>query len=118
VDLYFVLRGRRVFAAGSGVRQIVIDGLIMGALRAVPAVTIQSAILGTFIEGETRTLAYILFYSLFNLLGNGVEAGVLAPLAVRVARSVNPGAGAEPYKEEVEEDEAPSNVDIAVQEGR
>jgi hypothetical protein len=89
----------------------------MGALRAVPAVTVQSAILRPFIEGSTHTLAYILFYSLFNLVGNGVEAGVLAPLAVRVARSVNPGAGAEPYKEE-EKDGAPSDVDIAVQEGR
>jgi hypothetical protein len=115
VDLYFVLRGGRVFASSSGVWVIVIDGLIMGALRAVPAVTIQSAILGPFIEGETRTLAYILFYSLFNLIGNGVEAGVFAPLAVRVARSVNPGAGAEGYKEEAE-DEAPA--DVAVQEGR
>jgi hypothetical protein len=117
VDLYFVLRGGRVFASGSGVWQIVIDGLIMGALRAVPAVTIQSAILGPFIEGETHTLAYILFYSLFNLIGNGVEAGVFAPLAVRVARSVNPGAGAERYQEE-EEDEAPADVDVAMQEGR
>lgn len=91
VDLYFVLRGGRVFADGYG--PAVIDGLVMGALRAVPAVTMQSAILGPYIEGETRTLAYILLYSLFNLIGNGVEAGITAPLAIRIARSVNPGAG-------------------------
>ncbi|HLH63440.1 MAG TPA: ECF transporter S component [Ktedonobacteraceae bacterium] len=92
VDLYFVLRGNRVFAKANWTA--VIDGLIMGALRAVPAVTIQSAILGPYIEGSTRTLAYILLYSLFNLLGNGVEAGISAPLAIRIARSVNPGASA------------------------
>lgn len=105
VDLYFVLRGGRVFANGGWVA--VIDGLIMGALRAFPAVTIQSAILGPFIEGSTRTLAYILLYTVFNLLGNGVEAGVFAPLAIRVARSVNPGAGGERYKPE---DDAPAEL--------
>jgi ABC-type thiamin/hydroxymethylpyrimidine transport system permease subunit len=98
VDIYFILRGGRVFADGDG--PAIIDGLIMGALRAVPAVTMQSAILGPYIEGETRTLAYILLYSLFNLIGNGVEAGITAPLAIRIARSVNPGSGLEQYKAE------------------
>lgn len=92
VDLYFVLRGNRVFAKGGWTA--VVDGLIMGALRAFPAVTIQSAILGPYIEGQTRTLAYILLYTLFNLIGNGVEAGISAPLAIRIARSVNPSSGA------------------------
>lgn len=91
VDIYFVLRGGRVFADGYG--PAIIDGLVMGALRAFPAVTAQSAILGPYVEGSTHTLAYILLYSLFNLVGNGVEAGITAPLAVRIARSVNPSAG-------------------------
>jgi ABC-type thiamin/hydroxymethylpyrimidine transport system permease subunit len=90
VDLYFILRGNQVFARGG--RQVVIDGLIMGALRAFPAVTYQSAIQSPLLTGETRTLAYIFFYSLFNLIGNGVEAAISAPLAVRIARSVNPSA--------------------------
>lgn len=98
VDIYFVLRGGRVFQDGAG--PAIIDGLIMGALRAVPAVTFQSAILGPYLEGETHTLAYILLYSLFNLIGNGVEAGITAPLAIRIARSVNPSSGAEQYKAE------------------
>ncbi len=92
VDLYFILRGKNVFARG-GVPAI-IDGLIMGALRAVPAVTMQSAILGPYLEGETRTLTYILLYSLFNLIGNGVEAGISAPFAIRIARSVSGGGTA------------------------
>jgi len=98
VDIYFILRGGRVFADGDG--PAIIDGLVMGALRAVPAVTMQAAFLGPYIEGETRTLAYILLYSLFNLIGNGVEAGITAPLAIRIARSVNPGSGLEQYKAE------------------
>jgi len=98
VDIYFVLRGGRVFANGDV--PAIIDGLIMGALRAFPAVTMQSAILGPYIEGSTRTLAYILLYTLFNLVGNGVEAGITAPLAIRIARSVNPGSGIEKYKAE------------------
>jgi ABC-type thiamin/hydroxymethylpyrimidine transport system permease subunit len=98
VDLYFVLRGRDIFTQANG--RAVVDGLIMGALRAVPAVTVQSAILGPFIEGSTRTGAYILLYSLFNMVGNGVEAAISAPLAIRIARSVNPSAGSERYSAE------------------
>ena len=106
VDLYFVLRGGRVFTGGYG--PAITDGLIMGALRAVPAVTFQSAILGPYIEGETRTLAYILLYSLFNLVGNGVEAGITAPLALRIARSVNPSADvvSEADRQQVQEERA------------
>jgi ABC-type thiamin/hydroxymethylpyrimidine transport system permease subunit len=103
VDVYFVLRGGRVFANGDV--PAIIDGLIMGALRAFPAVTVQSAILGPYIEGQTHTLAYILLYSLFNLIGNGVEAGITSPLAIRIARSVSPGAGMraeKPYQDKEE----------------
>lgn len=107
VDIYFVLRGKQVFA--NGALPAIIDGLIMGALRAFPAVTIQSAILGPFLEGETKTLTYILLYSLFNLFGNGVEAGITAPLAIRIARSVTPGAATDLPLEELP-------ADVAVQE--
>ena len=91
VDLYFVLRGTQVFANGDA--KAFWDGLAMGALRAVPAVTTQSAILGPFLEGETRTLSFILLYSLFNMIGNGLEAAISAPLALRIARSVNQSTG-------------------------
>lgn len=110
VDLYFVLRGGQVFS-GKDVPAI-IDGLIMGALRAVPAVTMQAAILGPYIEGSTRTLTYILLYSLFNLIGNGVEAGISAPFAMRIARSVNPSAGARREDLEIAEE----RVSVATQE--
>jgi hypothetical protein len=113
VDIYFILRGGRVFAKADW--WAIIDGLVMGALRAVPAVTMQSAILGPYLEGETRTLTYILLYSLFNLVGNGVEAGISAPLAIRIARSVNPSAGAERYKAEEDMPQEAAVQDVAVQ---
>lgn len=91
VDLYFVLRGGRVFARNDVAA--IWDGFVMGAVRAVPAVTISTAILSPFLTGETTTLGYIFFYSLFNLLGNGIAAAISAPLAIRVARSVNPTVG-------------------------
>ncbi|GLV55678.1 hypothetical protein KDH_25220 [Dictyobacter sp. S3.2.2.5] len=90
LDVYIVLRGGQVFAKGDWTA--VIDGLILGALRAFPAVTVQSAFLGPFIEGSTKTLGYIFFYTLFNTIGNGIEAAVSGPLAVRIARSVNPAS--------------------------
>lgn len=90
VDLYIVLRGSQIFTKAN--MQSFWDGLVMGALRAVPAVTVQSAILGPFLEGSTRTVGYIFFYSLFNLIGNGVEAAISSPLAIRIAQSVNPGS--------------------------
>ena len=87
VDLYILLRGNRVFAKANATAFW--DGLAMGALRAVPAVTIQSAILSPLLTGETRTIGYVFFYSLFNLIGNGLAAAISAPLAIRVAHSVN-----------------------------
>lgn len=91
VDLYFVLRGNRVFATNSP--RVIWDGFAMGALRAFPATAVQAAFLGPLLTGETRTLGYIFFYSLFNVIGNGVEAAISSPLAIRIARSVNPTTG-------------------------
>ncbi len=90
VDFYIIARGGRVFEKGDW--SAVVDGLIMGALRAFPAVTVQSAFLGPLIEGSTKTLGYIFFYTIFNTIGNGIEAAISGPLAVRIARSVNPAA--------------------------
>ncbi|GCE22371.1 hypothetical protein [Dictyobacter kobayashii] len=107
VDLYIVLRGGQVFSKGDW--SAVVDGLIMGALRAFPAVTVQSAFLGPFIQGETKTLGYIFFYTLFNVIGNGVEAAISGPLAVRIARSVNPAAIPTPTRPVEEPQDVPAN---------
>jgi hypothetical protein len=116
IDIYFVLRGGQVFSGKDF--PAVIDGLIMGALRAFPAVTMQSAILGPYIEGSTRTLIYIVLYSLFNLIGNGVEAGISAPFAMRIARSVNPSAGVKQEDQDIftRDESVATDVGIATQE--
>jgi hypothetical protein len=90
VDIYIVSRGKEIFQQANG--RAVVDGLIMGALRAVPAVTISSALVGPFLTGATDTFGSIFLNSSLNLIGNGLAAGLLAPLAIRVAQSVNQSA--------------------------
>jgi hypothetical protein len=91
IDLYFIMRGGRVFAR-SGVSAFW-DGLAMGALRAIPAAFIQQIFLGPFLSGWTVTAGFIIWYALFNMIGNALEAAITAPFAIRVARSVNQSAG-------------------------
>jgi hypothetical protein len=86
VDVYFVSRGRQIFQQANG--RAIIDGLIMGALRAVPAVTVSSALIGPYLVGDTSTFGDIFLNSSLNLVGNGLAAGLLAPLAIRVAQSI------------------------------
>ncbi|MDB5085427.1 MAG: hypothetical protein JWN30_2313 [Bacilli bacterium] len=104
LDLYILMRKGHVFSNKS--KFVFWDGLFMGALRAVPAVTIQSAILGPLLSGQTKPLAAIFFYSLFNMIGNGLEAGITASLAIRVANSVNLNSG-QTYNLDVESEGEP-----------
>ena len=94
VDMYFVTRGKAIFQKADG--RAIVDGLIMGALRAVPAVTISAALIGPFLVGDTTTFGDIFLNSSLNLVGNGLAAGLLAPLAIRVAQSINQTASVEP----------------------
>ncbi len=87
VDLYIVFRGTSIFEVPNG--RAILDGFIMGAVRAVPAVTISAAILGPLLTAQTDTFGSIFLNGSFNLLGNGLEAALMAPLAIYVARSVN-----------------------------
>src|SRR5262249_16303216 len=90
VDIYFVTRGKQIFQKVDG--RAIIDGLIMGALRAVPAVTISAALIGPFLNGDATTFGDTLLNSSLNLVGNGLAAGLLAPVAIRVAQSINQSA--------------------------
>jgi hypothetical protein len=90
VDVYFVARGKQIFEKANG--QAIIDGLIMGALRAVPAVTVSAALIGPFLVGDVTTFGDIFLNSSLNLVGNGLAAGLLAPLAIRVAQSIGQGS--------------------------
>lgn len=97
VDLYLLARRGQAFSGGRW--QSVGDGLAMGALRAFPATVAQAAIISPLLTGATQTGAFILLYMTFNLIGNGLEAGISAPLALRVARTVDPSAGRDEAEE-------------------
>jgi hypothetical protein len=87
VDMYVVLRGKHIFETAN--LQAFWDGLVMGAVRAVPAVTISSAILGPLLTGSTDTFGNIFLNGTFNWIGNGLEAAITAGLAIYVAHSVS-----------------------------
>jgi hypothetical protein len=87
VDIYIVLRGKTIFEQANG--RSVLDGFIMGAVRAVPAVTFSSVILGPLLTGTTDTFGNIFLNSSLNLIGNGLEAAITAPLAIYIAHSVS-----------------------------
>jgi hypothetical protein len=86
VDLYVVFRGTSLFEVPNG--RAILDGFIMGAVRAVPAVTISAAIMGPLLTASTDTFGNIFLNGSLNLVGNGLEAALTAPLAIYVARSV------------------------------
>jgi len=91
IDLYLLGRRGRVF--GRAGAPTVVDGLVMGALRAFPATAAQAAIISPLLTGATKTGREILLYSAFNIVGNSLGAGISAPLALRVARTVDPSVG-------------------------
>jgi len=93
IDLYILARRGRVFSRSGA--PAVMDGLVMGALRAFPATAAQSAVITPLLSGVTKTGSAILLYVVLNTIGNGLGAGITAPLAIRVARTVDPSAGYE-----------------------
>jgi len=105
IDLYILARRGRVFSRSGA--PAVIDGLVMGALRAFPATAAQSAIIMPLLSGVTKTGAAILIYVVLNTIGNGLGAGITAPLAIRVARTVDPAAGYEDDEPDTAPDTGP-----------
>ncbi len=93
VDFYLIARGGYIFEQRGW--SAFVDGLIIGALRAVPAVTVESAFLSPLFQGEVKTLNYVFFYSLFNLIGNGIEATVSGLIVVRILRFSHQSEGEE-----------------------
>jgi len=87
VDIFFVLRGKQIFEVANA--RAFWDGLIMGAVRAVPAVTISAAIIGPLLNGDTTTFGDIVLNGSLNLVGNGLEAAITAALAIYIAHSVS-----------------------------
>lgn len=96
-DLYILWRGEMIL---SDMKAMVIDGFVIGFLRAVPNTIIGDAVLDPFLNGQIHTVASFIGTNiaggggiLGNGLGNGIEAAITAPLAVRVAKSVGALSG-------------------------
>ena len=92
-DLYIVARRGRVYAPGSRVSAMVMDGFIIGVLRGAP-----NAFLTDWTFDPYLNSVYYTWYAMWrdtwsNGFGNGVEAAISATLALRVARAVVPSIG-------------------------
>src|SRR5580693_4500105 len=93
-DLYIVARRGKVYAPGASVLSMVVDGLMIGILRAAP-----NAFLTDWTFDPYLNSTYYTWYAMWtdtwsNAIGNGVESAITATLALRVARSVIPSLGA------------------------
>ncbi len=91
-DLYILWRGEYLL---SSARAIIVDGFIIGALRAIPNTIIGDAVLDPFLNGQVHTWASFIGTNiaggggiLGNGIGNGLEVVLTAPLAIRVGRSL------------------------------
>lgn len=91
-DLYIMARGDQLL---SDMKAMLIDGFVIGLLRAGPNSLITCLVLDPFLNGTIHTWGTIIGTNLAtgggligNALGNAIEAAIVAPLAVQVARSV------------------------------
>jgi len=91
-DLYIMARGEMLLA---DMKAMLIDGFVIGFLRGGPNVLITCAVLDPFLNGTIHTWASFIGTNIAggggivgNGIGNGIQAAVTAPLAVRVARSI------------------------------
>jgi ABC-type cobalt transport system, permease component len=93
-DLYIVARRGKVYGPGASTLSMVIDGLMIGILRAAP-----NSFLTDWAFDPYLNSIYYTWYQMFtdtwsNAIGNGIEAAISAVLALRVARAVVPSIGA------------------------
>jgi len=93
-DLYIVARRGKVYAPGSTLRAMVIDGLMIGILRGGPNAFLTDWTFDPYLNSVYYTWYQMWTDTWSNAIGNGVEAAISAVLALRVARSVIPSIGA------------------------
>jgi hypothetical protein len=96
-DLYILARGGGLL---SSTRAMLLDGFVIGFLRGGPNVIIGDAVLDPFLNGQIHTWASFIGTNIAggggfvgNAFGNGIEAAITAPLAVKVAEAVGAAAG-------------------------
>jgi hypothetical protein len=93
-DLYIVARRGKVYAPGASVTSMVIDGLVIGVLRAAPDSFLTDWTFDPYLNSIYYTWYQMWTDTWSNAVGNGVEAAVSSVLALRVARAVIPSIGA------------------------
>lgn len=92
-DMYIIWRRGQVF---TNPKQVFWDGLVIGFFRAVPNTPIGGAVMDPVLSGVTHTVLHFWWSIVGNGVGNGLEAALTAPLAIRVARSVKALVGQDP----------------------
>ena len=93
-DVYIVARRGRVYAPGSRVSSMVMDGFMIGLLRGAPNAVLTDWTFDPYLNATYYTWLQMWNDTWSNGLFNGIEAAVSAPLAYRVAVSVVPSLGA------------------------
>jgi hypothetical protein len=93
-DLYIVARRGAVYAPGSSVFSMVVDGFMIGVLRGAPNAFLTDWTFDPYLNATYYTWLQMWNDTWSNGLFNGIEAAVSAPLAYRVAVSVVPSLGA------------------------
>jgi hypothetical protein len=92
-DLYIVARRGKVYAPGSRVWVMFIDGLMIGGLRGGPNAFLTDWTFDPYLNSIYYTWYQMWTDTWSNWVGNAVEAAITASLALRVARSVVPSIG-------------------------
>ena len=92
-DMYIVWVKGQIF---SNPKRYFWDGLVLGFFRAVPNTPIGGMVMDPVLNGVTHTILHFWWDVVGNGVGNGLEAALTAPLAVRVARSVQMLVGQDP----------------------
>jgi hypothetical protein len=92
-DLYIVARRGKVYAPGSTLTAMVVDGLIIGVLRGGPNAFLTDWTFDPYLNSIYYTWYQMWVDTWSNAVGNGVEAAISAVFALRVARAVVPSIG-------------------------
>jgi hypothetical protein len=125
-DLYIVARRGKVYAPGASVMSMVIDGLVIGALRGGPNAFLTAWTFDPYLNSTYYTWYQMWVTTWSNALGNGIEAAISAVLALRVAKAVVPSIGArhvrgaddvDPFAEPAAAASAPASSDVLPAEG-
>ncbi len=93
-DLYIVARRGKLYAPGSSLGSMVIDGFMIGILRAAPNSFLTDWTFDPYLNSIYYTWYQMWTDTWSNAIGNGIEAAISAALALRVARAVVPSLGA------------------------